>query len=91
MLGGFGGREPVEIGTSGLSSLKDELLHLPVLDKTTVDPKVGVVLIVFLSYQELFGELGHLGLIVRVDSSTGHGNGRPRGSDVVQVRHDIYK
>ena len=65
MLGGFGGREPVKIGTGGPSGLEDELLHLPVLDETAVDPEVGVVFVVLLGDQEFLSEFGYLGLIVR--------------------------
>ena len=35
------------------------------LDETAVDPKVGVMLIILLGDQELFGEFRYLGLIVR--------------------------
>ena len=65
MLGRFGGREPVEVGTGGLSGREDGFLHLSVLSETTVDLKVGVVFIVLLGDQGLFSELRYLGLIVR--------------------------
>ena len=65
MLGGFGGREPVEIGTGGPSGLEDRLFYLPVLDETTIDPEVGVVFVVLLGDQEFLSEFGYLGLIVK--------------------------
>jgi len=65
LLGEFGGREPVEIGTGSLSGLEDGLLHLPVLNKTAVDLEVRVVFVVLLDDQEFLGKFGYLGLIVR--------------------------
>jgi len=63
-LGRLGGGEPIEVGISNLSSLEDQFLHLLVFDKTTVDPEVGVVLVILLGDQEFFGEFGHLHLIM---------------------------
>jgi len=77
-----------------VSSLKNSLFYLLVFDKTTVDPEVGVMFVVFLGYQELLGKLGYLYLIVgqgSVNGSTSHGDEHPHSSDVVKAGHDIYE
>jgi len=60
----LGGGEPVEVGTSGPGGLKDRFGHLLVLDEATIDPEVGVMLVILLGDQEFFGEFGYLCLIM---------------------------
>jgi len=63
-LSGLRSRKPIEVRASDTDDLEDSLLHLLVFDKSTVDPEVGVVLVMLLSYQELLSELGYLRLIM---------------------------